>query len=208
MGGFGREWIDCPNCKAPCRDRELAPGEELRCARCDATVLQFSGSKTLQPALALSMAGLLALLLANTSPVLIFSVTGRDQAGYIVTGVNELVSQGYWPIAALVFFAGILAPFLYLASVAYVSAACCFHLRLPQLPRVLRVTELVEPWNLVPVYSIATVVSVVKLRMLGGVEWEFGARWVLALALLSLFAQQTFHRRLVGERLRSMGVEP
>jgi hypothetical protein len=47
---------------------------------------------------------------------------------------------------------------------------------------------------------------VVKLRMLGAVEWEFGARWVLGVALFSLFAQQTFDRRLVKARLEKMGV--
>lgn len=208
LGGGKGDWIRCPNCDASCRERELSSGEELRCTRCGATVLQFTGRKTLQPALALSVAGLLALVLANSSPVLVFSVAGRDQSGYIITGVRELIAQGYWPIAALVFFAGILAPLLYLTSVAYVSSACCFHVRLPRLVDLIRLSEQMESWNLVPVYSIATVVSVVKLRMLGGVQWEFGAQWVLALAVISLFVQQTFNRRLVTERLISMGVEP
>ncbi len=208
LGVLKGDWIRCPNCDAFCWERELSLGEELRCIRCGATVLQFAGRKTLQPALALSVAGLLALVLANSSPVLIFSVGGRDQAGYIITGVIELITQGYWPIAALVFFAGVLAPLLYLTSVAYVSSACCLHIRLPRLINLLRMSELMESWNLVPVYSIATVVSVVKLRMLGGVQWEFGAQWVLALAILSLFVQQTFNHRLVTERLISMGVDP
>jgi uncharacterized paraquat-inducible protein A len=90
--------------------------------------------------------------------------------------------------------------------VAYVSTACCLKIPLPRIPDVMRMVEWAEPWNLMPVYSIATVVSVVKLRMLGGVEWEFGARWVLGVALFSLFAQQTFDRRLVKARLRGLGV--
>jgi uncharacterized paraquat-inducible protein A len=56
-----------------------------------------------------------------------------------------------------------------------------------------------------PVYSIATVVSVVKLRMIGGVTWNDGARWVLAVAVLTLFAQQMFERRLVEHRLEALG---
>jgi len=200
------KWIDCPNCEAPCLEREPAPGEELRCARCGTTVLEYIGKKTLQPSMALSIAGLFALLLANTSPVLSFDVAGRIQSEHIITGVQELISQGYWPIAILVFLAGILAPALHLGSVAYVSTACCLKIPLPRIPDVMRMVDWAEPWNLMPVYSIATVVSVVKLRMLGGVEWEFGARWVLGVALFSLFAQQTFDRRLVKARLKSLGV--
>jgi paraquat-inducible protein A len=168
--------------------------------------LEHIGKKTLQPSMALSIAGLFALLLANTNPVLSFDVAGRVQSEHIITGVDELINQGYWPIAALVFLAGILAPALHLGSVAYVSTACCLKIPFPWIPVALRVAELAEPLNLMPVYSIATVVSVVKLRMLGAVEWEFGARWVLGVALFSLFAQQTFDRRLVKARLENMGV--
>ncbi len=156
--------------------------------------------------MALSIAGLFGLLLANTSPVLSFDVAGRVQSERIVTGVEELFSQGYWPIAILVLLAGILAPALHLGSVAYVSTACCLNIPFPRLREAIRVAEWAEPWNLMPVYAIATVVSVVKLRMLGGVEWEFGARWVLGVALFSLFAQQTFDMRLVKARLEEMGV--
>jgi paraquat-inducible protein A len=152
------------------------------------------------------LAGLLALLLANTSPVLTFGVAGRDQHGFILTGIEELFRQGYWPIALLVFFASMLAPALYLSGVAYVSAACSMKLRLPWIHGVMRLLEWTEPWNLIPVYAIATVVSVVKLRMIGGVTWNDGARWVLAVALLTLFAQQVFERRLVEMRLDALGI--
>jgi paraquat-inducible protein A len=168
-------------------------------------VIEPIGKKTFQPALALSVAGLFALFLANIKPVLTFDVAGREQAGYLFTGVRELLHQGYWMIAILVFFASIFAPALYLAAVAYVSAACAFRLRLPQVSLCYNITDWAEPWNLIPVYSIATVVSVVKLRMIGGVTWNDGARWVLCVAVLTLIAQQVFDRRLVEHRLEAMG---
>lgn len=203
---LGPDWIDCPRCEAACRKQHLPPGTELKCSRCGAVVLSPVGRRTFQPALALSLAGLLALLLANTSPVLTFGVAGRDQHGYILTGIEELFRQGYWPIALLVFLASMLAPALYLSGVAYVSAACSMKLRLPWIHGAMRLLEWAEPWNLIPVYAIATVVSVVKLRMIGGVTWNDGARWVLAVALLTLFAQQVFERRLVEMRLDALGL--
>jgi paraquat-inducible protein A len=203
---LGPDWIHCPRCEAACRRQRLSADTELDCARCGATVMSPIAKKTFQPALALSVAGLFALLLANTSPVLTFDVAGRDQHGYIITGIEELLRQGYWPIAILVFVASMCAPALYLASVAYVSAACSMKLRLPCIRQAMHLSELAEPWNLIPVYSIATVVSVVKLRMIGGVTWNDGARWVLAVALLTLFAQQMFERRLVEHRLEALGL--
>ena len=40
-------------------------------------------------------------------PVLIFDVAGNTQSNLIITGVYGLISQGYSPVAALVFFGAI-----------------------------------------------------------------------------------------------------
>ena len=163
-------------------------------------------NKTLQPSMALSISGLFILILANINPVLNFEVVGRLQAGYVITGVTELWHQGYGSLSFLVLFSGIVAPTLYMAAICYVSTACVLRLRLPKVETVFELIEKIEPWYLIPVYSIATVVAVVKLKMLGTVEWQPGARWILATAVLSLFCQQTFDRKLVIRRLRSLGV--
>lgn len=204
--GASAQWIPCPHCEASCRERALTEGQELKCTRCGVTVQEFVGKRTLQPAMALSMTGLFVLLLANVSPILTFEVVGRMQSGFMITGVLELSQQGYLPIAILVFFCGILAPALYLGAVCYVSTACALGLRLPMLRFVFEATHLLEPWNLIPVFAIAALVASVKLKMLGTVEWQAGARWVLGVSVMTLFCQQAFDRRLVKERLHAMGV--
>lgn len=201
------KWVACPYCEAPCLKRELLPGQELCCVRCDSTVMVPVGKRTLQPPLALSMTGLFLLLLANTTPILTFEVVGRSQADYMITGVLELWNQGYFLISLLVCFAGIIAPALYLSSVFYISLATVFRIKLPGLRRVFSLGRAVNPWNLIPVYSIATVVSVVKLKMLGEVHWEPGARFVLAVAVMSILCHQISDKQIALERLEEMGVE-
>jgi paraquat-inducible protein A len=154
--------------------------------------------------LAFSAAGLFAAVLANLNPILTFSVSGRTQDGYMLTGAVELFCQGYWPLAMLVFFAGILAPILYLAAIFFVSFACVTGWRFPWVGKVNSWIRFIEPWNLVPVFAIATVVSVVKLRTLGTVEWDMGARWVLGMSFFSLSAFYAFDRRLVKGRIPSV----
>lgn len=198
------EWISCPECEAACRDRELPPRAALCCGRCGAVLRKQTWSRSLQPAWALATAGLIFVILANVNPILTFDVAGNTQSNLIVTGVFGLFHQGYWPVALLVFFSGIAGPALHLAAVWYVAAACCLSRRWPALPRVVKLAEALEQWNLVPVYAVATVVAVVKLDMLGTVAWQQGAFWVLALSLCSLFAVQLFDRGLVEERLEEL----
>jgi hypothetical protein len=56
----------------------------------------------------------------------------------------------------------------------------------------------------VPVYAVATVVAVVKLDMLGTVDWQQGALWVLVLSLCSLLAVQFFDHSLVEQGLEEL----
>lgn len=192
----------CPECEAVCQDQELPMGAELLCGRCGVRVKRNTRLRSLQPAWALSTLGLFFVIWANIEPILTFSVAGNSQSNYIITGVAGLFAQGYGSIASLVFFSAIAAPVLHLGAIWYVSGACCLRRRWPHLERVQHFAERLEPWNLVPVFAIACVVSVVKLDMLGDVDWQIGALWVLALSLCSLFTMQLFAPDLVEEALK------
>lgn len=190
-----QRWIQCPRCHADIRDRELGWHEFLRCGRCGEQVKSSRPGRTLPAAWAFATAGLIAMVPANMTPILIFSIAGNSQQNLIMTGVRGLWDQGYGPLAALVFFSAIAAPFLYLLGVWYISACCTAGWRGPFMRPVLRLTEALESWNLIPVFSIACIVSVVKLRTLGTVSWEIGAAWVIASGLMALGAIQCFDRK-------------
>lgn len=198
------KWLSCPECEAAFLDRELPAKAALRCGRCGVVVKKQSGSHTLQPAWAMATAGLFFVVLANINPILTFDIAGNTRSNLIISGVLDLNQQGYWPVAALVFFAGIAGPALHLAAVWYVSAACCLNAGWPGLRRAAKLAAALEQWNLVPVYAVATVVAVVKLDMLGTVWWRQGAPWVIVLSLCSLFAMQFFDRTLVEKRLEEL----
>lgn len=201
------KWVACPFCEAPCIQRELLPGQQLQCVRCESTVMVPIGKRTLQPPFALAITGLFLLFLANTMPILTFEVVGRSQSDYMITGVIELWRQGYFMIAMLVCFAAVIAPAIYLSCVFYIGCVVVFGIRLPAIQWVFHLGRAVDPWNLIPVYSIATLVSVVKLQLLGRVHWEPGARFILAVALISLMCRQISHKQVAAEKLEGMGIK-
>ena len=191
-------WLQCPRCRADCLDRDLAPGEFLQCGRCGTEVKSSrSGHRSLLAAWAFASTGLLLMIPANSAPILKFDVVGNSQENRILTGIEGLWNQGYEPLAALVFFSAIAAPALYLVSVWYVSALCALRLHWPGRRLFFAIARMLESWNLMPVFAIACVVSVVKLRTLGNVTWEPGALWIALLSLFTLLTIQFFDRRFV-----------
>ena len=198
------EFLCCDICKAAIRKRELKADEELRCGRCSHLVLKGSYATSLQPAMTLAITGLILVLLSNINPIMIFEVAGSSQENLIITGVLQLGDQGYWPIAYLVFFSAIAAPALYFSSILYVVCSCYLKRRMPYVNQVAGVVELINAWNLVPVFAIACLAAVEKLKLLGNVHWQSGMFWIVLLSLCSILLSHAFDEHLVDERLEEI----
>lgn len=196
--------LECPLCGAPVRDREIHHGEELRCGRCRQVIRRIHRGDPSHHLWAVSSTGLILCVLANVFPILTFDVAGNTQSNLVITGVTGLNNQGFWPVAALVFFCAIAAPVLHMASVWYVAGACCTGKRWPEVDRVAHFAGHMTPWSLVPVFVIACFVAVVKLDMLGTVYWDSGIVWLSLLGLCSLVLAQITDRDFIAERLRNL----
>ncbi len=151
--------------------------------------------------LALAVTGLVLAVLANAEPILTLNVAGNRQSNEIVTGIAGLVGQGYWPVAGLVLFAAVVGPLLHLTAVAYLSAACCAGRRWVGVEQCARVIERLAPWNLVMVYAVGILVAVVRLELLGEVEWRRGSLWIVLLSICSMVVVGMFDRVAVDEKL-------
>jgi len=204
-GQLSTTWIQCPQCRAAIRHRALASGEFLDCGRCGTTVEGPFQARRMALAMAFAWTGLVAMVPANLFPVLIFNVAGNTQENLVVTGVLSLWQQGYEPLAVLVGFSAIASPALYLGGVAVSATICHLRLKTQFAEFFLRVAEIFESWCLLPVFAVACLVSVVKLRTLGSVSWEPGSVWILVSALATFLAMRFFDFRQARERLEALG---
>lgn len=191
-------WIHCPRCHATLRDRVLEEHQFLCCGRCGEQIKSSHPGRSMLAAFSFAVTALITLIPANLNPILIFSIAGNSQENLIITGVRGLWAQDYQPLGALVFFSAILAPVLYLLSLSYVSLCWTLRRRLPFLEAAFYLTEALESWNLLSVFAVACMVSVVKLRTLGTVSWEPGSLWILAAAILTMLAVQCFDKKCAG----------
>ncbi|MFM8230102.1 MAG: paraquat-inducible protein A [Chthoniobacterales bacterium] len=183
-------WDNCHACEAPYRHRQLSRGEKLFCSRCGEKLASPRPERAVQIGLALSLTALILLVMANVLPVMTFDVAGAEQSNRIITGVQGLIAQDYGPIAALVFFSAILAPALYLILACYVLSARALGRNWPFDFQAWRIVERLAPWNLIPVFAVACLVAVVRLDLLGTVNWQKGALFVVLVSLFFLLLEQ------------------
>jgi paraquat-inducible protein A len=114
--------------------------------------------------LALTLAGLVLFIIANSFPVSVLRDAGAATQTTLFTGVKDLTEQGKGEVAAVVFFTSILAPGLQLLLLLIVLLPLKLGDRLPPgFPTLFRWFKSLVPWGMMDVFMIGILVSVVKL---------------------------------------------
>jgi len=201
MAPVSPDIVACPECDLLQRLPGLRPGEAARCPRC-ARTLATGKADSLDRTLALALAALIVLLVANLQPLLGLSASGRESSTTILGGAREMWRQGERITALLVAFFAAAAPAIYIGSLFSVA----FMARRPPAPRwvgiLLRWGEISGIWSMVEVMTLGILVALVKLASLAEVEPGVGIFAVGALVFLLAAMSACFDPREVWTRVR------
>ena len=170
------------------------------CSRCG-TPLHQDRPGNLDPSLALTLAGLVLFVVANTFPFLSLQMQGQTTETTLFTGVARLYAQGQWPLAAVVGFTSILAPGLQL----FLLLAVLVPLRLGQAPPWLaglfRHVRSLTPWGMMDVFLLGILVAVVKLAEMATMVPGTALFAFVVLIFVLAAAQATLDPSLVWSRI-------
>ncbi len=171
----------------------------MTCARCG-NLLHRHVPDSIERALALSIAGLVLLAVANLLPFIDLSIGGAEAHTTLSTGVQALWQEGKWFLATLVLFTCIVAPLIQLSLMVYVFLPLRAGF-VPALARpALRAIHHLREWNMVEVFMLGILVAAVKLAKMativpGIAMWSFmGMIFIIAGALASIDRQVVWNR--------------
>ena len=157
--------------------------------------------RSLEHTLALSIAGLALLVVANVYPFLTFTLEGQTQENRIISGVMLLWQVGYQPIALLILWASVLAPLAKILAMLYVTAPLLAGYAPPGIAWLTRLQTSLAPWAMFDVYMVAVLVTLAKLAALATITPGPGAWAFAALMLITAGANAAFDDRTVWQRL-------
>ena len=194
------ETVACPECDLLQHLPELPPGSKARCPRCGYMV----ASRTIDPVdrpLALTITALIALIIANTTPLMGLSAVGRSASTTIVGGAYDMWRQGQEVTAMIVAFCAVIAPTAYLLFLLTVLLA----VRRPPAPHwvgeMLRWAESMRPWSMNEVMLLGILVALIKIAELATVDAGIGMYAVGALVLLFPAIMVTFDPSEIWRRV-------
>jgi len=169
--------LACPDCDALFTAPDIAEGERITCPRCAANI--FSRRRNpVHRASALVFAAAFFFVLSNLFPFLTLRADYRESKMLLAGSVSGLEQQGFPVLASLVALFTLAAPTLLIGALLYVLVPLLRERRLPGAALLCRGIHEARRWNMVEVYLLGVLVSLLKLGTvatltLGTSFWAF-----------------------------------
>lgn len=177
------ETVACPACDLLQRIPPLPSGGKAACPRCRQT-LAARPSDPLDRPLALTLAAGVALIVANTAPLMALSAVGRQASTSIIGGALEMWAQGRELTAVIVAFCVVVAPASYILFMLTVLLAARRPPARHWIAELLRWADFMRPWSMIEVMILGILVALIKIAELATVEPGIGMYAVGALVVL------------------------
>lgn len=157
----------------------------------------------LSVARALVVSGLILYIPANILPVMTITITGQVEPLTIMGGVEELNDSGLMPVAAVVFLASVVVPFLKLAVLSWILLLHGSSELRRQRTTMYRILHQVGSWSMIDIFLLSVLAAVGQLGILASVKAEPGGLFFAAVLLCTLFAAEIYHPSLIWKERRT-----
>ena len=182
----GPHRVGCHFCDTLHEARPLPEGTAARCTCCGALLYQ-NRPASLARATAFSLAGLILMVVVHWFPFLTMDAASIRTSLGLVAAARALIDQGSWVLGLAVALFTIVTPLTLASGLIYVCAPLMFGRAAPGAWIVAKWLNRAEPWNMIEVFLLGVLVSLLKLNMVADVHFGMGF-WAFAALMLCMAA--------------------
>ncbi len=180
--------IACSDCGTIQRLPHLHRGSRLLCRRCD-KVLERTAGRSLDAALALSVATLILWFPANLATLLSMQVLGIERSSRLGSGVIAMWNEGWPELALVVGLQGVVLPFVRLGLLTATLASIRFHFQGRWTGPAFRWAQRLDLWAMPDVFLFGAIVGYSRIRSLIPVTIGVGGWSLIAAAGLTMLTR-------------------
>ncbi len=194
--------IGCHTCALLVSERSLDEDGHGDCPRCGSP-LQHRKVHSIAWTWALILTAVLLYIPANVYPVMTVIQFGQGDPNTILSGVVQLIEEGMWVLAMIIFFASIVVPVLKLIVLSFLLITIKKKSLWRSRDRTIlfRVAESVGAWSMVDIYVVALLTGLVNFGALSTVRPGIGASFFGAVVVITIFAAHSFDPRLIWDNI-------
>ncbi len=201
----GPHYSACHFCDTLHEATPLAEGVAARC-RCCGAVLYQNRPASLARVTSFSIAALFLMFVVNWFPFLTMDAAGIRTTLNLVSGARALIAEGSPLLGVALALFTIVTPLALAGGLLYVCAPLLFGRIAPGALHVAKWLHKTEPWNMIEVFLLGVLVSLLKLNKLADVHfgpgfWAFGAVMLcMAAAIAGIDRDELWDRLEVAKR--------
>lgn len=193
-------YFACPDCDALFSVRVVGEEERVVCPRCGANLFSRRFN-FVHRATALVFSAAFFFILANAFPFLSLRADYRESNMHLAGCVSGLEEQGFPVLAAMVGVFTLAAPLLLIGTLLYILVPLLTERRLPWALPICRAIHQARRWNMVDVFLLGVLVSLLKLGNLATLTldtsfWAFVGLIVCLMAALATIDYAELWERL------------
>ena len=193
----------CHGCDLLVEEGNIPLRSKAICPRCG-SFLYEPKENTVNNALALVITGLLLLWPAISLPMMEMTILGDTAFNTLLNAVFKIFQAGYPWVAFVVLFTSILAPFAKLSVLLTVLLHIKFNRYTELLPLLFRYYVKLDTWEMLDVYMISMLVSVIKLFDIATIHAGMGLYCYVGLLLISILVTVKLDKKQIWECIEDL----
>lgn len=197
------DFIICHECDLLVQLPMSSAASSFKCPRCLSPIAGHTEGELTKP-MAAAMAGLLFFWPANFLPILQLKILGIESTHTMIGAVQVMADSGMVIVALMVLFCSVLAPLFECLLLVTVLAQVGINRNIVALPTLFRFYTRLDSWNMLEVYMIGLLVSVIKLLGMASVTPGVGLICFIGMMLANIAAKISLDQHYVWRRIDSI----
>ena len=194
----------CHECDALQHVRDIEPGNVATCVCCGSTLFK-NPVGGVEKSLALIMASMILFIVANLYPIMTLNIEGIERNATLTDSALIFIKLGRPELAVTVWFTSVFIPGFIISGLLYVLLSIRYELALPYTKPVLVWMTRLYPWDMVDVFFIGILVTLIKLVKLADVLLETGFYAYFVLIIIYAAARSSIEPHYLWECLSKQG---
>ena len=182
----GPHFSVCHFCDTLHESAPLPEGTAASCGRCGATLYQ-NRPASLARATAFSATALILMVVVHSFPFLTMDAASIRTSLTLASAAKALVDQGSPALGFALALFTIFTPLVLATGLIYVCGPLLFGVAAPGATHVAKWLNKTEPWNMIEVFLLGVLVSLLKLGKVADVHFGMGF-WAFAVLMLCMAA--------------------
>ncbi|MBX3739530.1 MAG: paraquat-inducible protein A [Akkermansiaceae bacterium] len=182
----GPHRVVCHFCDTLHESVPVPEGTAARCVRCDALLYQ-NRCASLVRATSFSLTALVLMIIVHTFPFMSMDAGGMRTTLTPMGAASALINDGSPIVGCAVALFTMLTPLVMSGGLIYVCGPLLWGKAAPGAMRVARWLTLTEPWNMIEVFLLGVLVSLMKLGKMADLHFGVGF-WAFACLMVAMAA--------------------